>query len=118
MVAEADGVIVAFPNHNDLVSAAFKNAYDWISINDGSCPVKEKPFAMMSSSQYGSTKALDHFKRVGGYCKIKVCEKYVNLMGEKEDNVDHNGNIVNEEVMAEVGQLLESFYQMILANKK
>ena len=40
MVSEADGVIVAFPNHNDLISAVMKNAYDWISINDGSCPIK------------------------------------------------------------------------------
>ena len=40
MVSQADGVIVAFPNHNSLVSAVMKNAYDWISINDGACPVK------------------------------------------------------------------------------
>ena len=118
MVSEADGVIVAFPNHNDLVSAALKNAYDWISINDGSCPVKEKPFAMMSTSQNGSTKALENFRRVGGYCKIKVCDKFVNLMGEKENNIDQRGNIVNEEVMGEIKEFLESFYQMILAEKK
>ena len=72
----------------------------------------------MSSSQYGSTKALDNFKRVGGYCKIKVCDKFVNILGEKENNFDQKGNIVNEEIMAEIKQFLESFYQMILSEKK
>lgn len=32
MVSRADGVIVSFPDHNSLISATMKNAYDWISI--------------------------------------------------------------------------------------
>ena len=33
MITEADGIIVSFPEHNGLITAAMKNAYDWVSIN-------------------------------------------------------------------------------------
>jgi NAD(P)H-dependent FMN reductase len=49
----ADGIIFASPNHYDKVSAAFKNAYDWISFTQNPqmpSPIREKPAAFMVCS--------------------------------------------------------------------
>ena len=43
---------------------------------------------MMGTSHDGTTKALDHFRRVGGYCKIKISDKSINLEHPKEGLTD------------------------------
>ena len=83
-IAEADAVIVSFPNHNSMISAVMKNVYDWVSISfDGQSPVKGKPFAVMNVSKDGSSKAVENFKRVTRYCKVDLLERHVLVDGSQ-----------------------------------
>lgn len=49
LVAECDGIIVSFAEHNGTFSVAFKNIYDWIS-KIGSPIWEDKPMMILATS--------------------------------------------------------------------
>lgn len=74
-IQNADAILVATPEHNYKISAALKNAYDWLSFTDNleiAPPVKFIPAAIMACSLTGGEKAAEHMVRVFQYCKVKV----------------------------------------------
>lgn len=52
LIAEADGIIISFAEHNGSYSAAFKNILDWISRLEGKIWLN-KPMFLMASSPGG-----------------------------------------------------------------
>ncbi|WP_424933031.1 NADPH-dependent FMN reductase [Amaricoccus macauensis] len=48
-IGAADGIIVSFAEHNGLVTAAWKNAFDWMSRIDGKV-WQDKPMVMLAAS--------------------------------------------------------------------
>lgn len=51
-LAEADGIIISFAEHNGAYSAAFKNVFDWISRIDSNVWMN-KPMFLMATSPGG-----------------------------------------------------------------
>lgn len=54
-VKAADGLIVAIPENNYMVSAPMKNAYDWLSRGGEKSSVYHKPVAFVSTTTEGGT---------------------------------------------------------------
>ena len=49
MIAEADGIVISFAEHNGIFTAAFKNIYDWVSRIEKDV-WKKKPMLLLSTS--------------------------------------------------------------------
>lgn len=52
VIEHTDGIIISLAEHNGAYSAAFKNAFDWLSRIDGKV-WKNKPMLLLSSSPGG-----------------------------------------------------------------
>ena len=51
-IADADGILVSFAEHNGAYTAAYKNIYDWASRLEGSV-WQDKPMLLMATSPGG-----------------------------------------------------------------
>ena len=103
---------------NNKISAALKNAYDWLSFAaDGKSPIKAKPAGIISAGVNGGQKGQEHFKRVCQYCQIRLMEKTV-MVNEEEANFDNYGNVVSEAVRGDLKNFLEHFNEFLVAAKK
>lgn len=62
---EADGFVISTPEHNLSVSAALKNALDWVS-RAQSRPLSGKPVAVMSASVgvFGGIRGQSHLRQI------------------------------------------------------
>lgn len=103
-IEQAHAVIFASPEHNTKVSAALKNAYDWISFTHNleiAPPIRGKPAALIVSSLSGGIKTQEHFRRICEYCKVKLMGRSL-LVKKNEKDFDSNGNVVSQEVMHQV----------------
>ena len=64
---QAHAVIFASPEHNYKVSAALKNAYDWISFTHDPkivSPIREKAAALIVCCLSDGLKTQEHFRRI------------------------------------------------------
>ena len=81
-VRESDAVIFAVPERNGLVSAAFKNAYDWLSfvypMNGPVPPMNGKPGGLLVTGKNGGSGAKNHtMNQLVKYAKMKILENVV-----------------------------------------
>jgi len=111
VIDEADGFIISFAEHNGAYSAAFKNAFDWLSRIEGKV-WRDKPMLLLATSpgaRGGQTVldiALGRFPFMGG-----------NIIGSTSlpsffDNFKE-GEIVNEELKLNLLKLVENFQKEI-----
>ena len=49
LIEETDGIVISLAEHNGSYSAAFKNAFDWLSRVEGK-PWRNKPMLLLSTS--------------------------------------------------------------------
>lgn len=106
-IENADGIILSLAEHNGAYSAAFKNAFDWLSRIDSKV-WRQKPMLLLSTSpgnrggQSVMEIALNRFPFNGG-----------NIVGHMtfpnfNDNFEE-GNIINNELKKKLDQLIDEF---------
>ncbi len=70
LIADADGIVISFAEHNGSYSAAFKNVLDWVSRLEGKVWL-DKPMLLLATSPGGR----------GGQTVLKQAEGYFPFMG-------------------------------------
>ncbi len=91
----ADAFIVASPEHNGSMPAAFKNTLDWVSRMGGKI-FKEKPTVFLSTSQgkRGGASVLDHLLTIMPYRGAQIVGGYA--LGSFDEKVK-NGQLIEGE---------------------
>ncbi len=111
VIESADGFIISFAEHNGAYSAAFKNAFDWLSRINGNV-WRDKPMLLLATSPgaRGGQTVLDiakgRFPYVGG--KITGDLSFPSFF----DNFKEN-EIVNSELKSNLLKLIEGFQKAI-----
>lgn len=111
VIDSADGFIISLAEHNGAYSAAFKNAFDWLSRIEGEV-WRDKPMLLLASSpgvRGGQTVldlALGRFPYMGG-----------NIIGKMSfpsfyDNFKE-GEIVNEDLKVNLLTLIDDFQKAL-----
>jgi NAD(P)H-dependent FMN reductase len=111
LLDEADGFIISFAEHNGAYSAAFKNAFDWLSRIDGKV-WRDKPMLLLATSpgERGGQTVLDialgRFPFNGG--KIVGSMSFPSFFENFK-----NGEIVNEHLKSDLLERVKDFQQAI-----
>ena len=101
-IAEADGIILSLAEHNGAYTAAFKNAFDWLSRVEQKT-WRNKPMVLLSTSpgerggQSVLAMALDRFPRHNGNIVFSMSFPSFN------DNFK-DGEVVNPELKSELNK--------------
>jgi len=111
-IANADGIIISFAEHNGSYAAAFKNILDWISRLDGKIWLN-KPFFLLASSPGGRGgqtvlgQATGTFPHQGGEVVAQFSLPSFN------QNFSSEEGIKDESLKNEFGVQLKGFVQRI-----
>ena len=110
-VEAADGFVISLAEHNGAYSAAFKNAFDWLSRIEGKV-WRNKPMLLLSTSpgprggQSVMEIALSRFPRNGG-----------NIVGSMTfpsfDQNFKNGEVLDEALQLRLAELSDTFLNSI-----
>jgi chromate reductase len=109
-IAEADALLVATPEYNHGMPGVLKNALDWASRPRVSSPLTDKPVAVMGaspgrgSSARAQAQLRDAFVFTGA-CVMPLPEV---LIGAAASHFDDDGDLVDPELRARVGELVEA----------
>lgn len=106
LLQEADAVVIATPEHNGLVSAFYKNIYDWMSRTRIKY-LENTPTALISVSPGGggAKKALTTLETLIGYTGANVVGTF--SLPAYSDNFDYDSkSFKNEELKAELDALV------------
>lgn len=110
-IAASDGIILSLAEHNGAYTAAFKNAFDWLSRIE-SKTWRNKPMLLLSTSpgirggQSVMTMALDRFPRHNGNIVFSLTFPSFN------DNFQE-GEIVNPKLKEELDKGIKFFQESI-----
>jgi len=110
LVRQADALLFATPEHNFSVSAALKNAIDWVSRPPGDNAWSGKPAAIMGAS-YGriaTARAQAHLRQIFAYIDVYPVNKPIVMIGEAAQAFDAQGNLKDEKSRDLIRQLLDS----------
>ena len=107
LVAEADGFILSLAEHNGAYTAAFKNAFDWLSRVEAKV-WRKKPMLLMSTSPggRGGMSALELGKSRFPFAGAEITGTF-SLPSFNEHFKE--GHLVNDEYAAALGQLVVEF---------
>jgi NAD(P)H-dependent FMN reductase len=89
-VGEADGYIVVTPEYNHSISAALKNAIDYLDFQ-----IVKKPFAIVSYGTVGGARSAEHLKVVLIESKAAIVPEAVALL-DFDAAVDEEGKLTPE----------------------
>jgi chromate reductase len=110
MVRAADALLFATPEHNFSVSAALKNAIDWVSRPSADNAWAGKPAAIMgaSSGKIATARAQAHLRQIFSYIDVHPINKPIVMIAEAAQAFDAQGNLKDEKPRELIRQLLES----------
>ncbi len=114
-VQEADGVIIATPEHNRTVPPALKSVIEWLSFKVH--PFQDKPVLIVGASYFdqGTSRAQLHLKQimespgVGAY----VFPGNEFLLGDAREAFDENGALKNPTTVAFLNDVLKKFARYV-----
>lgn len=113
-VADADGLLIATPEHNYSYSGVLKNTIDWISRPVTEQPIRNKPVALMSAAPgiFGGARAQYHLRQVLFYLEAKQlrAEFFLPRCNEK---IDEDGNLLDEADVERMRKFLSAFAEFI-----
>ncbi len=105
---EHDGLLIASPEYNSMISAAMKNAIDWVSRADSADEPMLSAFlgktaGILSASPggYGGARSLGFLRPFLENIKVTVIEDQYSLPNAHEA-FDANGNLKDQEIAAKV----------------
>jgi chromate reductase len=105
----ADGILIATPEYNRGIPGALKNAIDWASRPPLASPLAHKPVAMMGASTgLSGTRRAQEQLRAAVECPGAVVIEPAVLVPEAYLRFDESGELVDEGVRAELGELLDA----------
>ena len=108
---EADGYLIASPEHNGMVPAFFKNAIDWLSRNNRTF-LGSKPVVLLSTSPgaKGGATNLANLAHVLPYFGAKIVSSF-SLPSFYEKAAE--GNITDAELAAELTKVVQSLEKAV-----
>ena len=118
-VRAADGLLIATPEYNYSVSAALKNAIDWISRLPKQ-PFAGKPVAIMGASggPLGTARAQYHLRQIGIYLDMRFLNKPEVMIGTAHERFDAEGKLIHAPTAEHIGKLLLALQEAIVARRK
>lgn len=114
-IEEADGVIIATPEHNRTVPPALKSVIEWLSYKVH--PFEDKPVLIVGASYFdqGTSRAQLHLKQmmespgVGAY----VFPGNEFLLGDAREAFDAKGLLKNPKTVGFLNEVLEKFVKYV-----
>jgi chromate reductase len=112
-IRKADAILIATPEYNYSVPGVLKNAVDWASRPYGDNAFEGKPIALMSASigTLGGARAQYHLRQSFVFLNMYPLNRPEVMMPFAEDNVDADGNVINEQTKQRIQELLEALVQ-------
>ena len=105
---EHDALLIASPEYNSMITAALKNAIDWVSRadSDDEAPLAAfagKKAAIISAAPggYGGARSLGFLRPFLGDIKVEVLEEEFSLP-KAHEAFDEGGNLKDGEVLVKV----------------
>ncbi|WP_181777645.1 NADPH-dependent FMN reductase [Amycolatopsis pittospori] len=117
-IAEADGLLIATPEHNSSVPAALKNAIDWAST--GSSPLSGKPIAMAGASPgaFGSIRAQQALRQILAAIGSDVVVKPEVTVFRSHERFDDDGKLTDDFTASLLSDLLASLDRTIRSKRR
>jgi len=112
-IRKADAILIATPEYNYSMPGVLKNAIDWASRPYGDNAFEGKPVALMSASigSLGGARAQYHLRQSFVFLDMHPLNRPEVMMPFAEDNVDAEGNVINEQTKQLIRELLEALVQ-------
>src|SRR5882724_9351726 len=112
---EADGVLIATPEHNTSIPGLLTNAIDWASRLPGRAPMTGKPVAIMgaSPSQVGTARAQLHLRQLLGHVQARVLPPPEVLVASAHERFDANLRLTDRRTRDLLADLLARFDRWI-----
>lgn len=114
-ITEADGVIIATPEHNHTIPAALKSVLEWLSFKIH--PLENKPVMIVGASYYdqGSSRAQLHLRQIlnapGIHAMVMPGNEF--LLGKVKTAFDQADNLVDEKTKLLLEGTLKKFLKYI-----
>ncbi|UUV34819.1 NAD(P)H-dependent oxidoreductase [Amycolatopsis roodepoortensis] len=107
-VAEADGLLIATPEHNASVPAALKNAIDWASRPAAESPLPGKPIAIAGASPgaFGSVRAQQALRQILASIGADVVVKPEVTVFRSHERFDGEGTLTDDFTASLLAELL------------
>ncbi len=114
-ILQADGVIIATPEHNHTIPAALKSVLEWLSFKIH--PLENKPVMIVGASYYdqGSSRAQLHLRQIldapGVNAMVMPGNEF--LLGKVKEAFDEKGELKEKRTVDFLQTTLEKFVQFI-----
>lgn len=114
-ISNADGVVIASPEHNFSLSAALKNTLDWASRPYAAHPFVGKPTAILGASGgiLGTIRAQLHTREILHSLEADVVSRPEVLITEAGKKFDQSGKLTDEFSIQLLAQLLDNLLSKI-----
>lgn len=114
-ISNADGVIIATPEHNHTITAALKSALEWLSFNVH--PFSGKPVMIVGASYYqqGSSRAQLNLRQILEAPGVNAIVFPGNefLLANVKEAFDQNGNLKDEKTVSFLSSTLQKFLKFV-----
>lgn len=114
-ILQADGVIIATPEHNHTIPAALKSVLEWLSFKIH--PLENKPVMIVGASYYdqGSSRAQLHLRQILDAPGVNAIVMPGNefLLGKVKEAFDDQGDLKEKRTVDFLQTTLEKFVQFI-----
>jgi chromate reductase len=116
---QADGILIATPEHNGGLPGVLVNAIDWASRLPGRSPLTGKPVAMMGASpgQIGTARAQLHLRQILDHVHARVLPPPELLLARAHLMFDAQRRLTDETARTVLATLLERFARWILRER-
>jgi chromate reductase, NAD(P)H dehydrogenase (quinone) len=114
-IGDADGVLIATPEHNDGIPGVLTNAIDWGSRLPGRAPLSGKPLAVMgaSPSRVGTARAQLHLRQLLSHVHARLLPPPELLIASAHERFDKSLRLNDESTRQVLAQLLQRFSRWI-----
>ncbi|GEP23007.1 FMN reductase [Lentilactobacillus diolivorans] len=114
-ISNADGVIIATPEHNHTITAALKSALEWLSFKVH--PFSDKPVMIVGASYYeqGSSRAQLNLRQILEAPGVNAIVFPGNefLLANVKEAFDDDGNLKDEKTVAFLQSNLQKFKKFV-----
>lgn len=115
LLNEADGLLIATPEHNDGIPGVLTNAIDWGSRLPAVAPLTGKPVALMGASpgQVGTARAQLHLRQLLSHVRARTLPPPELLVARAHERFDANHQLTDPGTRNVLSALLERFAHWI-----